>query len=101
MVNLLEETEERFAWVYSRIELRVLGSQCPENPDSALSVGADAVIAAGFRKAGGTSGMILCILRSPWFLCFRTQVIVVGEPQPHFRNASCCGWGRGRHASRG
>lgn len=72
MVNLLEEPEERFAWVYSRIELRVLGSQCPEDPDSALSVGADAVIAAGFRKAGGTSGMILCILRSPRFLCFRT-----------------------------
>lgn len=101
MVNLLEEPEEKFAWVFSSIELRVLGSQCPEDPDSALSVGADAVIAAGFRKAGGTSGMIPCILRSPWYLFFRTQVIVVGEPQPHFRNASCCDWGRGRHVSRG
>lgn len=46
MVNLFEVPEERFGWVLSRIELRVLGSQCPR------TLGADAVIAAGLRKAG-------------------------------------------------
>jgi hypothetical protein len=34
--NLFEVPEERFGWVLSRIEPRVLGSQCPEDPDSAL-----------------------------------------------------------------
>lgn len=47
MVILFEVPEERFGWVLSRIDLRVLGSQCPR------TLGADAVIAAAsLRRAG-------------------------------------------------